>query len=146
MAVVTLLPAPTFGGRVWSDLAHALFVVRSGDTEIAEQMVVAARDCMAAQVERGDLDAAIEVARAAVDVAPRSALAQSLLAFALHTAGRRAEAGAVARAALLGQMDAAERDYLSRFLDDVEARPAGRPALQPARRRERSRVACPSTA
>ena len=124
MAVVTLLPVPTFGGRVWSDLAHALFIVRAGDAEIAEQMALAVRDCMAAQVERGDLDRAIDTARAAVDVAPRSVLAQSLLAFALHTAGRRVEAGAVARAALRGEMDAVDRAYLLRVLDDVEAQSA----------------------
>jgi hypothetical protein len=55
------------------------------------------------------------VARAGARVAPESPLAHSLLAFALHTAGRHAEAGAVARAALVGVMSEADRAYLLRF-------------------------------
>ncbi len=83
MAVITLLPLPTFGGRVWSDLASALFLLRATETEIAEQMVGAVRTAMAVHIERGDFDGAIAVARAGVGVAPDSPLAHSLLAFAL---------------------------------------------------------------
>jgi len=120
MAMITLLPTPTFGERVWSDLASALFLMRASETEIVAHMVLSARDCMAAHVDCGDIDAAIAVARATIHVAPDSPLAHSLLAFALHTGGRYAEAGAVARAALLKPTDAVDRDYLLRFIETAE--------------------------
>jgi hypothetical protein len=115
MAAITLLPAPTFGGRVWSDLASALFLLRASEPEIGEQMVGAVRNAMAVHIERGELEDAIAVARAGVRVAPGSPLAYSLLAFALHTARRHAEAGAVAQAALVREMSEADRTYLLRF-------------------------------
>jgi hypothetical protein len=115
MAVITLLPAPTFGGLVWSDLASALFVLRASETDIAEQMAGAVRNAIAVHIERGELEGAITVARAGARVAPESPLAHSLLAFALHTAGRHTEAGAVAEAALVGVMSEADRAYLLRF-------------------------------
>jgi hypothetical protein len=120
IAIVTLLPTPTFGGRVWSDLASARFLMRASEAEIVEQMVLSARDCLAAHVENGDIDGAIATARATIDVAPESPLAHSLLAFALHSGGRYAEAGAVARAALLRPTEAADRDYLLRFMETAE--------------------------
>jgi hypothetical protein len=116
LAVVTLLPVPTFGGRVWSDLATALFVARATDRELEELVVRGARDAMAMDVDRGDIDAAIDTARQTLDVAPTSPLAHSLLAFALHRAGRPDEAAGVARAALAAEMDAADRAYLQQFL------------------------------
>lgn len=125
MAIITLLPVPTFGGRVWSDLASALFVLRATETEVAEQMVGAVRTAIAVRIERGEFDGAIAVARAGVGVAPDSPLAHSLLAFAFHTAGRQAEAGAVAHAALVREMSEADRAYLSRFLEGVAATGSG---------------------
>ena len=116
LAVITLLPMPTFGGRVWSDLASALFVVRASEPQLEELIVPGARDAMAVDVERGDIEAAIDTARQALDVAPTSPLAHSLRAFALHRAGRPDEAAGVARAALAAEMDPADREYLQRFL------------------------------
>jgi Zn-dependent protease len=116
MAIITLLPMPTFGGRVWSDLATALYVARADDRQIGEWIALAARDAMTVDVERGDLQAAVAVARRAAAAIPESPLAQSLLAFALHTAGRPDEAADVARAALTCEMDAADRAYLQQFL------------------------------
>ncbi|HEX2311896.1 MAG TPA: site-2 protease family protein, partial [Vicinamibacterales bacterium] len=116
LAVITLLPMPTFGGRVWSDLASALFVVRASEPQLEELIVHGARDAMAVDVERGDIEAAIDTARQALDVAPTSPFAHSLLAFALHRAGRPDEAAGVARAALAAEMDPADREYLQRFL------------------------------
>jgi hypothetical protein len=115
MAIITLLPMPTFGGRVWSDLASALFLIRAGELEITDHMVLAVRDAVAVRIEGGDLEGAIGVARAGVGVAPDSSLANSLLAFALHTAGRHAEAGAVAQGALVREMSEADRAYLLRL-------------------------------
>jgi hypothetical protein len=125
MAIITLLPAPTFGGRVWSDLASALFLLHASETDVTEQMVGAVRNAMAVHIDRGDLEAAITVARAGVGVAPDSPLAHSLLAFAFRTAGRDAEAGAVAQAALARQMGDADRAYLLRSVDGVEAAGSG---------------------
>jgi hypothetical protein len=116
MALVTLLPTPTFGGRVWSDLASARYIARASGRDIDEIMVQGARDAMVASVEEGDVEQAIRLARAAVDLAPESPSAHSLLAFALHHSGRHAEAAGVARAILDRKMEPAERAYLERFL------------------------------
>ena len=116
MAIITLLPQPTFGGRVWSDLATALYVARADDRQIGDWMALAARDAMTVEVERGDVEAAITLARRTAAAVPESPLAKSLLAFALHTAGRPDEAAEVARAALTCEMDATDRAYLQQFL------------------------------
>jgi hypothetical protein len=116
LAIITLLPVPTFGGRVWSDLATALFVVRATEPQLEEVMVHGARDAMAVDVERGDIETAIDTARQTLQAAPTSPLAHSLLAFALLRAGRPDEAADVARTALAVDMDAADRAYLQQFL------------------------------
>jgi hypothetical protein len=75
-----------------------------------------AREAMAVDVERGDVEAAIATARLTLQAVPTSPLAHGLLAFALHRAGRPGEAADVARAALAREMHAADRNYLQQFL------------------------------
>jgi len=116
LAVITVLPMPTFGGRVWSDLANALLVMRATDRQLEEFIVRGAQEAMAVDVERGDIEAAIHTARDTLKTVPTSPLAHSLLAFALHRAGRPDEAADVARTALAVDMDAADRAYLQQFL------------------------------
>jgi hypothetical protein len=123
MATITMLPMPTFGGRVWSDLASALFILRAPQADVTNHMVLGVRESMAAHIDSGEIEHAIVLARTAVDVAPRSSLAHSLLAFALHTGGRPAEARDVAKLALLGEPDTTERAYLLRFVDDRDDPP-----------------------
>jgi hypothetical protein len=117
MAIITLMPVPTFGGRIWSDLAVTLYLARADDQIIEQHMLQLVQHRIAILVDSGLFTRAIETARAAVDVAP-SAFAQSLLAYALHRDGQHREAAAVARAALANEMDADSREYLHRFLDD----------------------------
>jgi hypothetical protein len=117
MAAITLIPVATFGGRVWSDLASAIYLARADATQIEEQMLVSAQDRIAILAD-ADLHAgAIATARAAVATAPSAGLARGLLAYALHRAGQRHEARDVARAALSLDVDAPTRAYLARFLD-----------------------------
>jgi len=121
MAVITMLPTPTFGRRVWSDLAAARFIAGATDKQLQDQMAMALRDAVSVRMEVGDVEKALSLARAGVDRAPASPLTHSLLAFVLHTAGRAAEAATVARAALSLEMGASEREYLSRFLPDASS-------------------------
>ena len=117
MAFITLVPVPTFGGRVWSDLASALYLLRADDAAIEEHLLLSVQDRMAILVDAGVFDRAIETAQAAVAVAPSAPLARSLLTYALYRAGRIDEAQAVARAALEQDVDEASRAYLQRFID-----------------------------
>jgi hypothetical protein len=117
MAVITLIPVPTFGGRIWSDLAATLYLARADDQIIEQHMLQSVQDRMAILIDVGLFTRAIETARAAVDLAP-STFAQSLLAYALHRDGQHREAATVARAALARDMDDGSREYLQRFLDE----------------------------
>ena len=117
MALITLIPVPTFGGRVWSDLAAALYLLRADDAAIEEHILLSAQDRMAILADAGLVDRAIETAHAAVATAPSAPLAHSLLAYALYRAGRMDEAQAVARAALEREMDDGSRAYLRRFVE-----------------------------
>jgi Bacterial transcriptional activator domain len=117
MAVLTSIPVTTFGGRVWSDLASAIYVARANANQIEEHMLLSAQDRMAILVTAGLHERAIETARAAVAVSPTSGLARCLLAYALHHAGRQDEARAVARHALAEGADDETRRYLARFLE-----------------------------
>ncbi len=117
MAVLTSIPVTTFGGRVWSDLASAIYVARANANQIEEHMLLSAQDRIAILVNAGLHERAIETGRAAVAVAPTSGLACSLLAYALHHAGRQDEARAVARHALAEGVDDETRRYLARFLE-----------------------------
>lgn len=117
MAIITLLPVPTFGGRVWSDLASALYLLRADDEALEEHRLLSAQDRMAILVDTGAVDRAIATARAAVAASPRAPLAHSLLAYALYRAGRVEEAQDVARRALAHEMAEESRAYLRRFLE-----------------------------
>jgi hypothetical protein len=117
MAVITSIPVRTFGGRVWSDVASAIYITRADANQIEEHMLLSAQDRLAILVDAGLHERAIETARAAVAVAPSAGLARSLLAYALHHAGRCDEARAVARHALAKGMDERTRAYLARFLE-----------------------------
>jgi hypothetical protein len=117
MAVITLMPVPTFGGRVWSDLAAALYLLRADDEALEEHRLVSAQDRMAILVETGAIDLAIATARAAVTASPRAPLAHSLLAYGLYRGGHVDEAQAVARRALEHDMAEESRAYLRRFLE-----------------------------
>ena len=117
VAVITLNPVVTFGGRVWSDLAATRYLLGAGVAATEEHMLLAAQDRMKILAESGMTERAIETARAAVAAAPAAPLAHGLLAFALHHAGRHDEARDVAAAALVHEMDDGSRAYLSRFLD-----------------------------
>jgi hypothetical protein len=117
MAVITLMPVPTFGGRVWSDLAAALYLLRANDEALEEHRLLSAQDRMAILVDSGAMDPAIATARAAMATSPRAPLAHSLLAYGLYRAGRVDEAQAVARTALEQDMAEESRAYLRRFLE-----------------------------
>lgn len=128
MAIITMIPFPTFGGRVWSDLASALYLLRADAAAIDEHLLLSAQDRMAILVDAGLTDRAIETGRAAVAAAPSAPLAHSLLAYALHRAGRTDEAQAVARAALEREMDEDSRVYLRRFVDVEPQQPLTNPS------------------
>ena len=117
MAVLTSIPVATFGGRVWSDLASAIYIARADANQIEEHMLLSAQDRIAILADAGLHKAAIETGRAAVAAAPSAGLAHSLLAFALHHAGRNEEAATVARDALASGVDEQSRGYLARFLE-----------------------------
>ena len=117
MAVLTSIPVTTFGGRVWSDLASAIYIARADANQIEEHMLLSAQDRIAILADAGLHEGAIETARAAVAAAPSAGLAHSLLAYALHHAGRNDEAAAVARDAMASGVDQQSRGYLARFLE-----------------------------
>ena len=52
MAVLTSIPVATFGGRVWSDLASAIYIARANANQIEEHMLLSAQDRIAILVER----------------------------------------------------------------------------------------------
>lgn len=117
LVVITSIPIATFNGRVWSDVAAALWVARASEDEIVEHMLQSARDRMGILLDSGMAVQAIATARAAVAAQPSASLAHGLLAFALHTAGQSDEARLVARHALDDGVDDAHRAYLHRFLE-----------------------------
>lgn len=94
LGVVTLIPVPTFAGRVWSDLATVLFLARADDAALSEYMVLGSRDRIAHLLEVGDGAGALATARAAAQMHPESSLATSLLAYMLQHQGQTAEAAA----------------------------------------------------
>jgi hypothetical protein len=116
MTVITLIPVPTFGGRVWSDLAGALYLLRASEPEIEEHMLIAAQDRIVVLLETGTPELAIETGRRAIEAAPRAPLAYSLLAYALHQSGRIEEAATVATSALDLAQDEPARTYLRQFI------------------------------
>ena len=52
MAVITSIPVTTFGGRVWSDVASAIYFARANANQIEEHMLLSAQDRIAILVER----------------------------------------------------------------------------------------------
>ena len=121
-------PSPTFGGRIWSDLAAARYLWRATDDEVVEHMLLSAQDRLAILLERRENAAALATARAALSVAPETPLAHSLLAFTLLHTGQLDESRRVARAALNGMIDDESRTYLTRLADEAERRAnSGRP-------------------
>lgn len=116
LAVISLIPVPTFGGRVWSDLAFVLYLRRAGERDLEEQMLLSAQDRIALLLDAGLPERAIDTARAAVEAVPSAPLAYSLLAYSLHRTGHLDEADAVARSALGLAGDEASRAYLRQFL------------------------------
>ena len=122
LGLITLVPVPTFSGRIWSDLAAARYLWRATDTEVVEHLLLSAQDRLAILVERQENVAAVATARAALAVAPETPLAHSLLAFTLLQTGQPDEAGRVARAALSGMIDDESRVYLTRLANEAERR------------------------
>jgi hypothetical protein len=120
LGLITLVPVPTFRGRIWSDLAAARYLWHATDAEVVEHMLLSAQDRLAILVDRRENAAAVATARAALSVAPEAPLAHSLLAFTLLQTGQTDEAGRVARAALDGMIDDESRAYLTRLADEAE--------------------------
>jgi len=116
MTVITLIPVPTFGGRVWSDLASALYLLRASERDIEEHMLMAGQDRIVVLLQTGAPEQAIETGRRAVEAAPGAPLAYGLLAYALHHVGRVEEAATVARSALDLAQDEPARTYLRQFI------------------------------
>jgi hypothetical protein len=121
IAVITLIPVPTFQGRVWSDLASALYLARATDAQLAEHMLLSVQDRAAALVEAGETDRAVDAARAGVAAQPDAVLARSVLAYALFRAGRFDEMRQVAHEALARDIDDDARAYLQRLLEEAAA-------------------------
>jgi hypothetical protein len=121
LAALTLIPVPTFGGRVWGDLAVALYLARATDSEIQEHQLLSMQDRVAHLFDAGAPGAAVETARHAARAHPTSALAHSLLAYALHRTGDSHAAADVARAALTLANDESSRAYLTRIIDSIGA-------------------------
>lgn len=87
IAAITAIPVPTFGGRVWSDLAATLYIARASEAQLVEHMLMAVQDRVVALLETGQKARAVEAARAGVAAHPDSAPAAQLLAYALDRAG-----------------------------------------------------------
>ncbi len=120
LGAVTLVPTPTFGGRVWSDLAAARHLWHATDDELVEHMLLSAQDRVAILLERGEAVSAVDTARRAMAAAPHAPLAHSLLAFTLLQIGRRHEAASVARSALAGPIDDVTREYLTKLVEEAD--------------------------
>lgn len=88
LAAITMIPVPTFGGRVWSDVASALYLARATEAQLEEHMLMAVQDRAVALVEIGEMDRAVEAARAGVAAHPDSVPARQILEYALFRAGR----------------------------------------------------------
>jgi hypothetical protein len=88
LAAITMIPVPTFGGRVWSDAASALYLTRATEAQLEEHMLMAVQDRTVALVEMGEMDRAVDAARAGVAAHPDSVPARQILAYALFSAGR----------------------------------------------------------
>jgi len=116
LAAITLIPVPTFGGRVWSDVAATLYLLRASESQLSEHMILAVQDRAAALVEMGHMDRAIEAARAGVAVRPDSVLAAQILAYVLLRAGRVAEMRDVVAELLTRDVTDDERVYLERLI------------------------------
>jgi hypothetical protein len=72
LAAITLIPVPTFGGRVWSDVAATLYLARATESQLTEHMMMAVQDRAAALVETGQVERALAAARAGVAARPDS--------------------------------------------------------------------------
>jgi Zn-dependent protease len=117
MAVTTLIPVPTFGGRVWSDLAYVLYLRRAGEREIEQEILAGVQQRIAILLDAGLAERAILTARAGIEAVPGAPLGYGLLAYALHHTGHRDQAAAVARSALDLAQDDSSRAYLGQFLE-----------------------------
>ena len=118
LAAITLIPVPTFGGRVWSDVAATLYLLRATESQLSEHMILAVQDRAAALVEMGYVDRAIEAARAGVAVRPDSVLAGQILAYVLFRAGRVDEMRDVVADLLARDVTGDERTYLERLVGE----------------------------
>lgn len=120
MLVVTMLPEPTFGGRVWSDMASARAIARMSDDDVRRDCVAHAAQLVEALAARGETERALVLARRAHALDAELPLAWTVLAFALGRAGRSEEAASVAREALaLGTLDGESRAYLESLVAQV---------------------------
>jgi hypothetical protein len=118
MFLVTMLPAPTFGGRVWSDLATALGVARMSDDDVRRDCVAHSTQLVQSLAARGEAERALAMARRGHALGSETPQAWTVLAFALVNAGRSEEAVGTAREALsLVSLDGA--------LTGLPARPSG---------------------
>jgi hypothetical protein len=120
LGLITLVPVPTFGARVWSDLAAAWYLWHATDAEIVEHALLSVQDRLVILLEWHETDVALSTARRAVAMAPDAPLAYCLLAFTLLNAGHREEAVGVARDALAGQVDDNSRAYLTQLVEEAD--------------------------
>jgi hypothetical protein len=118
LAAITAIPVPTFGGRVWSDVAATLYLLRATESQLSEHMILSVQDRAAALVELGHMDRAVEAARAGVAVRPDSILAGQVLAYVLFRAGRVAEMRDVVADLLARDVTGDERAYLERLIGE----------------------------
>ena len=125
LAAISVIPVPAFGGRVWSDLASTMFLLRATQEELSEHRVQNVGQLVMHLFDVGQGDAALAAARGVFAATPRSPAAHSLLAYALHSTGRQAEARELAREASSLQMDESTRAYLDFFLEQPASAGAG---------------------
>ena len=87
IAAITVIPVATFDGRVWSDVASALYLARATEAQLEEHMLMAVQDRTVALVEIGEMDRAVEAARAGIAAHPDSVPARQILTYALSHLG-----------------------------------------------------------
>jgi len=123
MAATTMIPFPTFGGRVRSDLVAALSLMRMDDRELAQDRLALAQDRVGSLLRRGEADRAVAEARAVAAALPELPIARAVPVYALHESGQLVEAAAEARQELARPgIDDETRAYLTTALASLEGR------------------------
>jgi Peptidase M50B-like len=132
MAATTMIPFPTFGGRVRSDLVYALSILRMDDRALAQDRLALAQDRIVAFIRRGESDRAVAEARAVAAAIPELPIARAVPVYALHQSGQLAQAATEAREEL-GRpgIDEETRTYLRAALASLEGTTLDRlPAIE----------------